>query len=241
MTTDDIVRRRAWEQDGFFIARGLIRPQRARELSDACDHVLQQVRAASSAQGHLGTHVSDLLAPEYFVERPEARMRLADYMSSREVVTIIHDLGRAGEGLLNVRDAQYFHEPSTRDYDGAWHRDGDGAAPPVDAVPSRPTLLRFRVAFAHDDHLEYVPGSHARPDTPEERSVLKGAVRNTKLASGPVRIELQPGDACVFNTWGIHRARYRRDRIRRTLDLLFGFGPRKPVVFGARLWLATLT
>jgi hypothetical protein len=239
MMTDDIARRRAWERDGFFIARGLLRSQRARELSDACDHVLQQVRAASSAQGHLSTHVSNLLAPEYFVERPEARMRLADYMSSREVVTLVHDLGRAGEGLLNVRDAHYFHEPSTRDYDGAWHRDGDGG-PPVegDPVPSRPTLLRFRIAFAYDDHLEYVLGSHARPDTPEERRVLKGAVRNTPLSSGPVRIELHPGDACVFNTWGIHRARYRHDRIRRTLDLLFGFGPRKPVSFGALLRLA---
>jgi hypothetical protein len=54
-------------------------------------------------------------------------------------------------------------------------------------------------------------------------------VRNAPLTSGSIRIDLAPGDVCVFDTWGIHRARYRRDRIRRTLDLLFGFGPRKRV------------
>ncbi len=238
MANDELERRRAWEQDGFFLVRHLLRPAQLRELSEACDHVLQQARDASSAQGHSTTHVSGLLAPDSFAERPEALTRLADFMSSREVLTLIHGLGRKGEGLPNLRDTQYFHEPSTRDYDGAWHRDGDGPGS-SDAVAARPTVLRFRIAFAHDDHLEYVPGSHVRPDTPEERTLLKGTVRNGPLSSGAIRIDLEPGDACVFDTWGIHRARYRRFRIRRTLDLLFGFGPRKRVEYGALLALAT--
>ncbi len=240
MADDEIGRRRAWEHDGFFVVRRMVRPELLSALSDACDHVLQQVRGASSAQGHLSTHVSGLLAPEYFVQRPEALARLSDYMSSREVLTLVRGLGRMGEGTLSVRDTQYFHEPSARDYDGAWHRDGDGGVPSeLDAAPARPTLLRFRIAFAHDDHLEYVPGSHRRADTPEELIVLKGAVRNASFASGSIRIELEPGDVCVFDTWGIHRARYRRDRIRRTLDLLFGFGPRKRVDYTALQALAS--
>ncbi|MGA3121197.1 MAG: phytanoyl-CoA dioxygenase family protein [Polyangiaceae bacterium] len=237
MANDEIERRRAWEQDGFFIVRRLVRPERVSQLSEACDHVLQQVRGASSTQGHVTTHVAGLLAPDYFVQRPEALTQLSDYMSSRDVLSQIHDLGRAGEGLPNLRDTQYFHEPSTQDYDGAWHRDGGGCGPNNGAVAARPTLLRFRIAFAHDDHLEYVPGSHVRPDTPEERSLLKGMVRNAPPISGSIRIDLEPGDVCVFDTWGIHRARYRRDRIRRTLDLLFGFGPRKLVDYSALLGL----
>jgi hypothetical protein len=238
MANDEIERRRAWVRDGFFVVRRQVRPERVRELSEACDHVLQQVRSASSTQGHLTTHVSGLLAPDYFVERPKALSRLSAYMSSRDVLTLIQGLGRPGEGLPNLRDTQYFHEPSSRDYDGAWHRDGDGPIP-SDAGTARPTLLRFRIAFAFDDHLEYVPGSHLRLDTPDERSLLKGRGRNAPLAAGSTRIELEPGDVCVFDTWGIHRARYRCDRIRRTLDLLFGFGPRKRVEYGALLTLAT--
>lgn len=238
MANDEVERRRAWGHDGFFIVRRLVRPERVNELSEACNHVLQQVRAASSAQGHLTTHIGDLLAPDHFVHRPELLARLSDYMSSSEVLTLLQGLARTGEGLPNLRDAQYFHEPSARDFDGAWHRDGDGPGP-SDTVTARPTLLRFRIAFSDDDHLEYVPGSHRRPVTLEELGVLKGMVRNAPLASRSIRIDLAPGDVCVFDTWGIHRARYRRGRIRRTLDLLFGFGPRKRVEYGALLALAT--
>jgi ectoine hydroxylase-related dioxygenase (phytanoyl-CoA dioxygenase family) len=235
MAKDD--RHRAWEDEGFFVVRDLLRPARVAALSEACDHMLAQVRGASSTQGHSTTHVAGLLAPEHFARRPELLSRLAEFMSSREVLALVHDLGRAGEGLLNLRDAHYFHEPSAREFDGDWHRDGDGAVP---ADPTtRATSLRFRVAFAHDDHLEVVPGSHRRADTPEERAVLKGGARNAALATPSVRIELAPGDVCVFDTWAIHRARYRRDRVRRTLDLLFGFGPRKRHDFGALQALAT--
>jgi ectoine hydroxylase-related dioxygenase (phytanoyl-CoA dioxygenase family) len=224
---DDIERRRAWQDDGFFVVRDHVRAGRIAELVQACDHVLSQVRAGSSMQGHSSTLVSGLLAPEYFVHRPETFTHLRDYMSSPEVLLLIHGLDRVGEGLPNLRDTQYFHEPSARDHDGMWHRDGDRPGPGA-LDSARPTLVRYRVALAHDDHLEYVPGSHARSDTPEERSVLKGAVRNGPLSSRAIRIELEPGDVCVFDTWGIHRARYRRDRVRRTLDLLFGFGSRTP-------------
>jgi ectoine hydroxylase-related dioxygenase (phytanoyl-CoA dioxygenase family) len=233
MTAGDADRLHRWARDGFFVARGQLRPDRTRELAEACDHVLAQVRAASRDQGHSSTHIAGLLAPEYFVNRPALLTRLAEAMSSREVLALLADLGRPGEGLPNLRDTQYFHEPTGRDDEGHWHRDGAGRAGSGtgEALGERPTLLRLRTAFAHDDHLEYVPGSHARADTPEERRALETRRRDASLAYEAVRIELEPGDVCVFDTWGIHRARYRRNRVRRTLDLLFGFGPRRPINF----------
>jgi hypothetical protein len=222
----------AWTRDGFFVLRRAVSREVVTELSGICDAVLHQVRERSSAHGHTSTHVSGLLASEYFVARPEGRVRLAAYASSRAVVSLIQGLGRAGEGPPDLRDLQYFHEPSARDADGAWHRDGDG--PALNSLESHgrpPTLLRYRLAFAPDDHLEYVPGSHARASTPEELRVLRGRARNGSLPSPSTRVELEPGDVCAFDAWGIHRGRYRRDRTRRTLDLLFGFGPRKPVFY----------
>jgi hypothetical protein len=232
-------RLRSWERDGFFVFRRAVRREVVDELSTICDSVLEQVRASSSSRGHTSTHISGLFAPEYFVGRPTARDRLADYASSPGVVTLLQDLGRPGEGVLNLRDTHYFHEPSTRDYDGPWHRDGYVPGQnESESAAARPTHFRHRIAFVHDDHLEYIPGSHARPNTPEERDVLGGAMRNGPLASASTRIELEPGDVCVFNVWGIHRARYRRHRVRRTLDLLFGFGPRKRFAFADLLALA---
>lgn len=225
---DDLDRQRIWEDAGIFVVRRWLGQQQVRELAEACDHALTQMRAASTVAGHATTHISGFLIQEYFSSRPDALARLVEFASSPAVLMLVRDLGRPLEGDLNLRDIQYFHEPTARDYDGAWHRDGDVPGLTEDqAAASRATLLRCRVAFAADDHLEYVPGSHLRADTQDELRLRKGPVPNAALASGSKRIVLEPGDVCVFDTWGIHRARYRRGTVRRTLDLLFGFGARK--------------
>lgn len=153
---------RAWEQDDCFVVPQLLAAACVAELAEACDHVLERVRASNSA-GHATTHITGLFAPEYFATRPDLLARLMAYASSREVIGLIEDVG-SHEGPLNLRSAHYFHEPSSRDYDGDWHRDGDDLQLPEPARPGvrhRPISLRFRVAFACDDHLEIVPGSYA--------------------------------------------------------------------------------
>jgi hypothetical protein len=202
--------------------------RQVRELAEGCDHALAQMRAASRAIGHTTTHISGFLIPEHFCSRPDALARLVEFVSSPAVLTLVCDLGRPLEAELNLRDIQYFHEPTGRDYDGLWHRDGDVPGVAEDeAAANRGTLLRYRVALAADDHLEYVPGSHVRADTQDELRLRRGPVRNAPLRSGSERIALDAGDVCVFDTWGIHRGRYRSATVRRTLDLLFGFGARK--------------
>jgi len=225
---DDRDRQRAWEEAGFFVVRSWFGQHQVRALAEACDHALSQMRAASTVVGHTTTHVSGFLIPEYFSARPDALALLLEFVSSPAVLMLVRDLGRPFEGELDLRDIQYFHEPTARDYDGAWHRDGEIPALIEDETAAhRATSLRYRVAFAADDHLEYVPRSHVRADTQEERRLRTGPVRNAELASGSERIVLEPGDVCVFDTWGIHRARYRQGTARRTLDLRFGFGARK--------------
>lgn len=219
----------SYRRDGFVVLPGLLDAAVVEQLSAACDHVLAQVRAASPDAGHTSTHIKGLLDPSYYTGRPELLEQLARFVSSAGVVALARDLGQPLEGELNLRTLEYFHEPSSRNYDGAWHRDGDDVelSPSASGEVVHSTLLRFRVAFAADDHLEYVRGSHLRADTLNERCARWGPLRNGPLASDAVRLVLRPGDVCLFDTWGIHRGRYRRGSARRTLDLLFGFGPRK--------------
>lgn len=236
-------RLQAWARDGFFVVPQLFGPDRVAALVEACDHVLAQVREVSNQTGHSTTHITGLFAPEYFAERPELLARLITYASSREVVGLIHDLDLRNEGPLNLRAAHYFHEPAARDYDGEWHRDGDEvqltATEPAGSRALRSMSLRFRVALARDDHLELVPGSHSRVDTPEEQRLRRGHMRNAATAPSAIRIELEPGDVCVFDTWSIHRGRYRQGAIRRTLDLVFGFGVRRTSYFeSVKSWIA---
>lgn len=224
--------RAAYLRDGVVVLRARLSRDVLLPLSAACDHVLSQVRAASPNVGHNSTHIRGLLDPAFYSGRPQLLEGLISFASSSTVVALAEGLGQPLEGELRLRAVEYFHEPSTRDYDGEWHRDGDEVQRPRltvdDGSAVRPaTLLRFRIAFAPDDHLEYVPGSQLRADTPEELHARRGAIRNGPIPSPSVRIALQPGDICLFDTWGIHRGRYRKQSPRRTLDLLFGFGARR--------------
>lgn len=222
-------------RDGFVVLRECLTQTELAPLSAACDHVLGQIRSASQSAGHSSTHIKGLLDPAYYKGRAKLLEGLIRFASSSMVVALARGLGQPHEGPLNLRGVEYFHEPSQRDHDGAWHRDGDEVQRPRSSAESGPaqrqTLLRFRIAFLPDDHLEYVPGSHLREDTPEELQARRGAIRNRPIASHSVRIALKPGDICLFNTWGIHRGLYRKQAPRRTLDLVFGFGQPKLTFF----------
>jgi ectoine hydroxylase-related dioxygenase (phytanoyl-CoA dioxygenase family) len=232
----------AWRRDGWFVIPGFADAARVYALAQACDHALASARARDASAGRTSTHLPSLLDPQAFAERPELLARLVAFASAPDVLALISDLGARHEGALNLRDAQYFHEPTQRDYDGEWHRDGDIVTLPklvasprctVPTVPTVPTLLRLRIAFAPDDHLEVIPGSQRRDDTPEEARLRRGPIRNGSNAPGAVRVTLEPGDVCVFDTWAIHRGRYRHGAARRTLDLQYGFGPRRSRVYEA--------
>lgn len=207
---------RRWERDGLFTLPGFLTSQRRRRLQLACDHALERVRATSTEQGHTSTHVPNLLDPHLFEDDSAALDLLVRLASSDEVLRVMHDLQPPSGEALQLRDVQYFHEPSRRDADGLWHRDGDRS------------LMRFRIAFAPDDHLQYVLGSHRRADSDEERAVLSGSDRNGPGPAGATRVQLRAGDAVVFDAGGIHRARYRAASVRRTLDLVFRFGLPRP-------------
>jgi hypothetical protein len=227
---DDIPDRvQTWEDHGFFVVRARLGAQEVHRLVQACDHVLARVRARSSSAGHTTTHIDELLSPEHFTDRPELLTALTELASSRLVLSLIHDLGQGGGGAIPMlRGVHYFHEPSVRDHEGHWHRDGEGASAHPDRNEPRVTRLRVRIALSYDDHLEYAPGSHKRVETDEALTLRTGALRHAPLAQRTCRIVLEQGDLCVFNVWGIHRGRYRRARVRKTLDFLYSFGYGEP-------------
>jgi Phytanoyl-CoA dioxygenase (PhyH) len=219
-----------WAKHGYFVIRDFLSPNDIRKLRRSCDIVLDQIRAESSDLGHSNANIAYLTEPRYFTGERPSLIRLLEFVGTVRVRKLISGLCHPDEAPLIFHNTQYFHEQTTRDWDGNWHRDSQFGLPDAEAERQfalTTTAVHFRVAFVSDDRLEFVPGSHARWDTTDEFQIRKGSVQNDSMP-GSDRIALEPGDACVFHAWGIHRGTYRRTPIRRTLDIIYGFGPCRP-------------
>jgi ectoine hydroxylase-related dioxygenase (phytanoyl-CoA dioxygenase family) len=237
-------RLRRWSTHGYFMVRGFASAAEIDALRRACDGVLERKRSTSTSIGHTTTHIDGLLDPMEFVDEPQRLQRLLEFFGSARLCALLRDLAPSSVGDPWLKTLQYFHEQTQRDWQGAWHRDSQfgRTQPEVEKAFIRSsTAVRFRVACLRDDRLELVPGTHARWDTDEELAIRKGQALAGLVVPvqpsadvampGAERIVLEPGDACVFHAWMIHRGSYTRAPERRTLDGFFPYG-REPARLG---------
>jgi hypothetical protein len=207
---------------GFFIVPAIVDDVGRAELRCLCDAALHAARAVSRETGQSTPRISLLADAE-----PKTVESIATFFSSRVVCQLLDGLSLLHEpDAPLLKDVHYYHEQTKQDWDGDWHRDSQFGQPDPDAernAISTTTTVHVRVALENDDRLEIVPGSHARWDTPEELRIRKGASRATAEMPNAVRIGLRAGDGCFFHAWSIHRATYRREPLRRTLDAVYAF------------------
>lgn len=224
MTADPLAE--LWERDGLFVVRRLFGPGRVRELREVCDSILAQWLAESPDPAAAGdyTNMAFLTEPRFLDARAGSREVLLNAVADDAILDLLARL-RAGELLFF--NTQYFFEPATRRSGGDWHRDQQFDAPDEETEKQRmrdTVSLHAHVALVPDDHLEYVPGSHARWDTPAESSIRRGAggrAKNSDEMPGARRVRLEAGDAAFFSAWGIHRGRYLAGNVRRTFDVIY--------------------
>jgi hypothetical protein len=237
MHASEIERVRLFRERGYFVLRGFLGERQRGELRRACDLALERAREASTAYGHDTPNIALFSSAEHFASEPALLEGLVAFVASARVCALFRGLAAPSTSAPDLKGMHYYHEQSSRDWDGDWHRDSQfgRSDPDVErAVALTTTALHFRVALAPDDRLEIVPGSHARWDTPEELTLRKGSARSSSSMPNAERVELAAGDACVFHAWSIHRATYRRFPERRTLDCLYHFEPPNP----PRVWTA---
>jgi hypothetical protein len=220
MKVEDIAEK--WRAQGFAVIPGFLAAHEIDPLRRICDHVLQQAIEEDPRRA-VARNIAYLTEQRYFRSREHDLVKLLEFIADDRIVTILNHL--AGEMPL-FHNTQYFYNP-TQSHDGEWHRDTQFLAPEEALERERMnqyTGVHFRVAFLPDRQLEYVPGSEQRWDTPEELSIRKGDDPTRSDMPGRTRIDLAPGDACLFHAWGIHRGTYRAEIPRRTLDVIYGWG-----------------
>lgn len=219
-----------WNRRGFFVIRQLLTVRNQILLKQVCDRIFNQWLSESPNPTEAAnfTNLAYLTEPRYFSHHPQELVWLLELMASE---TVFGPVQSVCDRELIFHNTQYFFEPATHTRDGDWHRDQQFDA--TDEAEEQRWMattvgIHIHIALEPDDHLEIVPGTHARWDTPEERNIrkgLNGIARNALTMPGAVRVDLQPGDACVFNAWSIHRGRYVAGKPRRTFDVIYGTKP----------------
>lgn len=218
--------REGWERDGFVVVRRLFDAGRVAELREVCDEIFAQWLAESPDPAAAAdyTNMAFLTEPRFLDAHPRRRATLLGAVADEAVLALVSRI--SGRELLFF-NTQYFFEPATATRPGDWHRDQqfDAADEQTERERMRATVaLHAHLALLPDDNLEYVPGSHARWDTPEESSIRRGAggaAKNSDRMPGARRVRLGAGDAVFFSPWGIHRGRYLAGVPRRTLDVIY--------------------
>ncbi len=219
----------AWHRDGYVHFPHLFSSEEISVLRTICDRVHQEWLCNSHDPEELAncTNMAMLTDLGYFSNHPDQLTTLLNLIADRR---ILDTLRLIFDRDLLFHNTQYFVEPRSQSWEGDWHRDQQFDAPDVETQIRRMSEtigIHVHIALVPEDHLEYVPGSHQRWDTPEEWEIRQGSDHNRRHGTMPnsVRLPLNPGDACFFDAWGIHRGHYRAGAPRRDLDIIYGTRP----------------
>ena len=219
--------REQWDKHGFVVVPGLLDGPEIAQLQAICDDVFEQwLRAASNPNKAANLiNMAYLTELRYFERQPERLTTLLEAIANEKIRAILKQLSDKELLFLNT---QYFFNPLDESRQGDWHRDQQFGVPDDETEKRRMAQtvgIHAHIAFLPDDNFQYVPGSHIRWDTPDELAIRRGTngqPKNSPNMPGAARVKLEPGDACFFSAWGIHRGNYMAEVLRRTFDIIYG-------------------
>lgn len=223
-----------WEEEGYILVKGLLDSARMGKLRAICEAVLKQWREKCPLTGKAGIDTPDassmrhLNHPGYAEVYPSAVAEILKTTADPEFLKLCR-LILGDEPMF--RSTSLFMNPLETSLDGNWHRDTQFLYPDEEeekrVVAERGaagTSIQLQVALVPSSDIEVVPGSHLRWDTEEEYAIRRadeGARNRSNAMPNALRVEMEAGDAVVFNPVGLHRGRYHTDRLRRTLMLTY--------------------
>lgn len=128
-----------------------------------------------------------------------------------EILSVIEKI--LGAPLIINNASLFAAEPGTT-YSLGWHR--DVIQIPQDQIdeeaiynPDRfHNSVQINLPLYEDETLWVIPGSHKRPNTPEERVAFNGSKHYAPIDAdmpGGVRVAIRPGQAVLYNNNIIHR------------------------------------
>ena len=216
-----------FRRQGFALQRGLLSKDTLAVLTAVSDRIHEQWTSENPLTPDAAGQVNcnKLTTATFFPPRlTDDRLAFFNALASPELyqfveTTIAQDLYFHG--------TQLFFDPLGGRKQPYWHRDIQYMG--FDEARQKTLFvelvhLHVRIVTQPEQSFLLVPGSHARWDTNAEYDVRME--RNGRRPSDDLEtaraFDLVPGDVLVFSAHMLHRATYRRNPQRRTLDLLLG-------------------
>lgn len=237
----------AWIDQSHIVLPGFLDQPLCDRMRAICDRIYGQWQQENPPG--FSTNMAFLTDQRYFTKTRSGLIDLLNLIGGRAVTDPLAEI--AGEPV-RFHNTQYFAEQVSAASPyigaGAWHRDTQFEAPDLALEKKRRTQTQsahFRIAFEDDDNLEIVPGSGCRWDTDEELAIRRppdtGVWERTPQTTsndmpGAHRIVLNAGDAAIFDAWSIHRGHYHMAPVRRTLDVIYAWGPKTDWAAPASFW-----
>jgi hypothetical protein len=204
MITDSQLRQ--FREDGFVIIPG-IAPALLGELQAAAERVTERARRGDWANvrkcgdGDIWG-VSSLLHPDL------GEPVFARYLASPEVLDTCAAL-LPGEPL-RLSLTNMLVNPAKADYEIGWHRDAStpNLSPEAEMamLQGHMASVQWNAALFAESCLRFVPGSHRRHLTTEERRIW--ASDALAPMPGELRVHLEPGQTIYYNSRGLHKGDY---------------------------------
>ena len=213
-----------YREQGYAIVRRAYDAPRVDRLLKICERVHAQWKqnplTDNPPVGPDANYMRHLNHPDYHRQHPDDLTFLLDACAEPKLLDAVD--AALNEDFLFFNTSFYFN-PSGQSLDGHWHKDsGDDPTDPRDVATGMG--LQLQIPLVPSDDLELVPGSQARDYSPTERHICLDDNRKHNRSNdmpGALRLTLEPGDAVLFNPFGIHRGRYHADKRRRTFMLSF--------------------
>jgi len=230
------------EDDGYVIVDDLIEPELLQPLKDATERVIEKARAGKWQERRIvgkqfppwpkTNDPQDIWAVQH-VMNPELEEPVfaAWYGSSRVINTVAQILDTSPTNL-QLELFNVLINPSQTSWSLTWHRDTIGVDVPEEEEFHRLQIphsgTQWNTALYEDSSFIFVPRSHRRVKTPEERRINK--LEPYGVMPGEVTLTLKQGQSVFYNNNLLHRAKYDHTIKRVTLHASMGLttaGPQR--------------
>ena len=213
--------RQHFMDNGYLIVRGAIPPESLDRLRASYETLVDRQRAAWKEAG-----------TETWEKGGQPRLVFQQFVDESTADAVDFCLGDSTLGvcqqLMQTPDAavvaMFFMCSPQEDHGPAnWHRDiGARNQAPLhgiqrDLLDNAPGYIQWNIPLYDDRVLWVVPGSHKRPNTPEEREQFRVSAKEPM--PGAIRVELAAGDAVCYSNSILHWGSDYSTTHRRTIHL----------------------